>query len=73
VDGLWHHVAYTQAGKAVSVYIDGKLAGSFNNTYNVPNGVEAFYIANPVYNSGRYRFRGRMAAVRIYGRVLTTS
>jgi hypothetical protein len=74
-DGNWHHVAMTQDGTTLKIYLDGSFDGSASSTSLNGNyaGVHAGDIFVGGSGTGSGRFQGTVDEVRIYNRALSAA
>ena len=74
----WHHVAYVSDGSSVSLYVDGRLQGTWNGsvtiasdgTFAIGAGISS---SNDAFNQGTQLFKGNLDEVKIYDSALTAA
>ena len=71
--GTWHHVAVTNVGAAVRLYIDGALAGSGSLTINTPAGTQFYMGRIPGSLGDSRRLQGLVDEPAVYARALSAS
>jgi hypothetical protein len=67
--GHWRHVAVTNSGRSVSLYLDGKVVASGNLPINTPSGTQLY--AGRLPSDPAKRFDGWIDEISVYGRALS--
>jgi len=70
-EGKWHHVVGVIDGNKVSVYVDGKLAGSNTFSGQIPETDRPLWIGGQARGGYGYFFKGSIDDVAIYDRPLS--
>ena len=70
-DGSWHHVAATNSGSILRLYVDGVLVSISGNTTGTVDPVAPLTIGGE--SSTQSDFEGKLDEVRVYTRALSTS
>jgi hypothetical protein len=70
----WHHLVATFDGKAMRLYVDGKLSSFHESTLEkLPSG-ENFYLRYPaIHDSSEPEYKCKMDDVRVYNRALSAA
>ena len=67
--GVWYHIAVTNSGNAVSLYVDGSLAGSSSVTLNTPAG--SSLTIGGISGDPDRAMNGAVDEVQVYSRALS--
>lgn len=70
-DGRWHHLLARRNEGTVELYLDGKLAGTADDTAGEFELEGDFYFIGRDTRSGSTRFQGQLNEVRLWNRALT--